>query len=507
MRARVRQLTTIVTAIALFTAMAAAPVAAGDGLLGDGGLGGDAIDIGTDDGINVSLGGDSGVDVGASPNDGVAVGAGGDDGGSVGVSPDDGVEVGTGGDTTTIGPDGVGGAGSDGVGDIGSGTVDDVTSGIADGTRGVGDVGSGVTDGTLGDAGAGSLPSGVASLAETPQGVETVDGLGSAADVTDAGLLGGGLPTDGLPTDGLPSDGVGDGLPTGDVGDGLPTGDVGDTLPSDGVGDSLPSDELPSGGLDPENFPVGDDRAQVNVCDPLNPDSSELPTDAVPGINDLPSSVVPSTLPTNLLTNEAVVGIILGITPAPCEVFNPNEPQIDPTNPPTSPDYTFDILRLNEYRGGAVYLIDYGGTLNETSGTPGVSGTSGLLANPDDVDVDQVLVMNDGRNEYGGELHFRNIDSQTDSFKGSGVLILMGGEVGAQGNCRNLQEYQPDLTVESLEENPLGPCQFKPVGVTRTIGPGEVIRILTETGDVGGGEDLPVNPDSLPIDPDELLNL
>lgn len=447
---QVRQILAVVFAIGLFTAMSVAPVAASEGI----DLGGDdGISIGTD---GVSVGGDEGVGVGINPEDGVNASVGGDEGVEVGT---DGVEVG-GTDVT----DGVGG--TDG--------VEDVTDGVG-GTDGIGDVtGSDVTDGVgvtdaVTDDGLGSVGSQVDDLTSGPAGVDSFQG----------GLGDGDVPTDPTDID----------IDTHDVPEGQ--------RPLTQVLRSLPETDR----VGPEDAPIGDDRARVNICDPLNVESEALPVGALPGLGDLPRSLQPPGVPADLVTPEAVFGILLGFAPAPCEVFNPSNPQIDPTDPPDDPRGTLDVTRFGQYDGGGVGLVYWEGTLDDSDDGPSISGMNGGLITPEYGDVNQKLIIDDGRNEYGVDPRFRYNE---DGVQYESVLILLGKQAGIEGSCDNLEEYEGDLSIEELQENPLGPCDYTLVGLPNLFGPSDLVGILTSLEEQDGS---PVDVGALPINPDALLNL
>lgn len=290
---------------------------------------------------------------------------------------------------------------------------------------------------------------------------------------------------------------------------GLPDAGATPDIQDPGTRDSLPG--APGGSLDPEEFPVGDERARVNVCGPLDPSAEDLPLDVLPGVDDLPDV---TGVPTKVLTYDAIFGIVFS-TPSACDVVHPNEPQVDPNDPPQNPDYTFDVARSGQFRDGVVYLVYWGSTLNGSSGEPGVSGKSGLLANPEAVDVVQIYVINDGRNEYGSEFHFENIDSQTDSFKGRSTLILVDRPAGIEYRCDGLAAYQPDTSTDGIVDNPTGPCQSSFVGAPN-LPPSQLMRggmRLVET--ISDGEspvdteesELPADQGELPVDVDQLLSL
>lgn len=458
----VRQVLAVAVAVSIFTGMSVAPVAASDGL----GLGGDeGISIGTD---GISIGGDEGVGIGASADDGVNVSAGGEEGLEVGASPDDGVSVGAAGEEASVGPDGVDAPGAGDSGLAPSGDSGLAPSGEDSGVSGLGDLAPGGE--SSGESGLDELSSGVESLASGDSGVDSVGGglgdlgNGSSMDPTD-------FEAD---TDDLPA------------------------RPLERILQSIPETDQ----VGPEDSPIGDESAQFNICEALTVEADDLPLGSLPGLGALPDSLQPPGLPASLVTPESVFGILFGFIPAPCDVFNPSDPQIDPTDLPDDPGGEFDVARFGQQDGGGVGLAYYEGSLNESGEGPGISGHTGGLITQEYGDIDQELVINDGKNDYGVDPRFRY---NNDSFQGEAVLMFLGKQAGVEGSCDDLTEYQPDVSVQTLQENPLGPCEYQLVGLPNLLGPSDVFGILLGLADSGDG--LPVNPDGLPINPDALLDL
>jgi len=118
----------------------------------------------------------------------------------------------------------------------------------------------------------------------------------------------------------------------------------GDAAPAASGGDALPTDDAPLPG-------TGDGVTVTNatglkVCDLTRITSNKLPAGSLPGLDALPSELAPSGVPTDLLTSEALVGLATGGAPGACEVVDLEDPQVDPTDPPTDPDASLKILRL-----------------------------------------------------------------------------------------------------------------------------------------------------------------
>jgi hypothetical protein len=429
MRQRVLQLLVVLTAVSVFTSFAVAPAAAQLGGSGDGiNIGGDeGVSIGTD-GVNV--GGNSGVDVEAG-TDGVNATVGGDD--AVAVE-----------------------AGTDGAG-AQVGGVEASDDGVSVGDREISP-----------DNGGGDLP--------LPDDAGDIGGDGETLPVGDSGSLP------------LPED-------AGDIGG----GDGGSAVPTDPTEFDSSSDDIPQelrvldqilenaeiNQTGPEDVPIGDENAQVNVCEPLDVESSDLPAEALPSIQDLPKEAVPSGVPTSILSNDAVLGIALGLIPAPCEVVTPNDPPVDPTDPPSEPAYDFDVQRFGQFQDGGVALITFDSTLNESGEGPGVSGMFGGLTTSEFGDVDGELVVNDGEKDYGVDPRFQY---ENDSFSGEAALLIFGKQAGVAGECNNLQEASGALG--DIQNNPLGPCEYELIGLPNAVGPADAISILTSATE-GGAPGLP----------------
>jgi|GEM_PF-1686931 len=430
MRQRVRQLLVVVTAVSVFASFAVAPAAAQLGGSGDG----------------INIGGDEGISIGA---DGVNVG------GEEGVD----VEAGTDGVNATVGGDDAvaAEAGTDGAG-AQVGGVEASDDGVSVGDREVSP-----------DTGGGDLP--------LPDDAGDIGGDSGGLPVGDSGSLP------------LPDD-------AGDIGsgDGVPT----DPTELDSSSDDIPQElrvleqilenaEINQTG--PEDVPIGDENAQVNVCEPLNVESSDLPAEALPSIQDLPQEAVPSGVPTSILSNDAVLGIALGLVPAPCDIQTPNDPSVDPTDPPSEPAYDFDVKKFGQTERlgnqGGVAVITYDSTLNESGEGPGVSGMLGGLTTSEFGDLDGELVVNDGEKDYGVDPRVRYND---DSFEGEAVLLIFGNQAGIDGECNDLTEFDGDFS--DVQENPLGPCEYELVGLPNAVGPADAVSIITSATE-GGAPGLP----------------
>lgn len=395
----------------------------------------DGISLGGDDGIGigtdgVSIGGDDGVNV--ETDDGVGVGVGGDDGVNVGAD-EEGVNTSIGGD------DGVGAeAGTDGV------NVDVV--GVGAGTDGVEVGDQNVSDGNVGDI--------VPNRSDDDAELTIVDESDDRPEATDIEL-------------------------------------DSDDVPEELRVLKLLLENAPSTNeTGPEDFPLGDENAQVNVCDPLDLEASDLPIDALPELRDLPEELQPPGVPVDVLSNEALFSILLGLVPAPCDAITPNDPPVDPTDLPDEPGYTVDITRFGQFEDGGVALINFDGTLNESGDGPGIDGKIGALATSEFGDLDNELIINDGEKDIG-------IDQRTryneDGSEAEAVLILFGQNAGVAGECDSIEEIDEAIDLGNLEENPLGPCEVELVGLPNLVTPEDVVGIITGLGDDG----LPILDDDI----------
>lgn len=422
MRRKSLQALSVFVAVAVVVGTGVAPVAAA----------GDGVDLGGEDGIGVgtdgvSVGGDDGVSVGAG-TDGLNASVGGGDVASVEVGSDDGVEVGAGGDRGVDVE-----AGADGA-NVGAGGED----GVNVGTDGVG-----VGDSTV-------TTDGFDSVEPSDDGVGTsqVDlGSGDTPELTDVEF------------------------------------DSKEDIPKNAQVLRLLLQSIPEiNQTGPEDFPIGDERAALNVCDPLNVETDDLPLELFPSLQDVPEPLQVPGIPSTILSNEALAGILLGLIPAPCEVFNPNDPQIDPTDLPDEPRGQFDIQRAGQYQDGGVFVVDSSGTLNESADGPRADVMVGALATSEFGDFDTELTFNDGKNDYGVEkLRARYND---DGVQLRLVLSLVDKQAGVDLSC----DSSPDEAVleeafakdlGQLQQNPLAPCEIEFVGLPQTLlDPGLVFKIL-----------------------------
>jgi hypothetical protein len=179
----------------------------------------------------------------------------------------------------------------------------------------------------------------------------------------------------------------------------------------------------------------------VDLCrDVLGDVQETVPLGQLPGLGALPSALQPPGVPTDLLTPEAVVGIVFGAVPNQCEVVNPYDPPVDPTDPPRDPAVDVEVQRLGEYNGGPVGVVRLDATLDESGEGPGATVVVGALANPEFGDIDLSLTVNDGEKDYTVDPRVRYWDDGTAYVETN--IGLLGSRLGVVVEC-NGQECQP----------------------------------------------------------------
>lgn len=483
-----RQTFTLVVAFALLTTGAVSPVAAGDGLLSD-----------DDDGTltNTTDVVDSTVD---STTDTV--------------------------DSTTDGVD------STGTIDSTTDTVDSTVDATTDTVDSASPAGASAPD--AGDvsgqlpADVGQLPAGTTLLPvrQVPSGVDSVpvDQLPTGTVLVPVGQL----PTDQLPS-GLDSVSPGE-LPAGtalvpvapDQVDRLPSGV--DSIPVDELpaGTKLvPLDQLPSGSLptDPselnrrtvstDDLPVDADRALdpveqtlptgeqapvqpedspygsqgsglMNACR-LPADESDLPLEAVPSTSELPVSPSVPGVPVSLLTPGTVASIAFGATPRPCEVYDPHDPAVDPTNPPEDPSAAVTLYRVEATQEGVALVAGARGSPGNA--WPGANTVAGVEATRDHVGVAHL-----SRVDYGSRdiVVFSNTTHLVGTASGQGNVwsTVLGNRVNGEMACSGTRALG-----NTTLEGPAGACDYAYGGLPRTgAGPGTVVDTVQNPPSPGLGD-------------------
>jgi len=440
-----RTLSIAVVVLVLAMSLSAAPTAAtpDDGLLGgesggDGLLGGDSgIDAGSD---GVSIAGDDGVSVGT---DGVSVGG------------DGGVNVST--DGVTVAGQEAGADAVDGLGDTDSLSPSDTGDGLPDAPS-IGDLPAapGIGDGS---PGLGTLIG--------PDGV--VDTEDSDVNLSRANVLGPLPNTDGEQVEDTFSGSTED-------------------VPVDGAlepVETLPTDQAPG----PEALPVGSD-SQVDCAKPIAAD--DLPTEAVPYIDDLP--VQPPTvplLPTRVASPGNLAGLGFSFAPDTCEIYDPDNPSIDPTDPPTNPSAEYETASFHSTDEEAQYIGSGQGELED--GGPGWDSFFVFLLSENRIaNVNEVTVTDGQTDNYAGvETDMRARRDLEHSQAEFTVYIPGAGGLNTGFECGNVPEHE----VDPLEE-PTATCEINQP-VPEVVTPEKVVNVIKNPPEY----DLPnIEGDQLPID-------
>ena len=235
----------------------------------------------------------------------------------------------------------------------------------------------------------------------------------------------------------------------------------GDTLPDDG-GSSDPSANY-------SDIPI--EESPVDPCRDVGSDVQEnVPFEQVPWFDDLPKQAQPPGVPTNLITPEVVAAIVFGATPNQCEVQDPNDPSVDPQNPPSDPGASATPQRYGQFRDGAVGVVVFDVTANESGEGPAVSGVVGGLATSEFGDADAELTVNDGEKDYTVDPRVRYHDGGSTAMAETNVELL-GTRLGVVMDCDG-QECQPGTRgLPQLKKPPAIPAPTSQEGGDDTEGP------------------------------------
>jgi hypothetical protein len=166
-----------------------------------------------------------------------------------------------------------------------------------------------------------------------------------------------------------------------------------------------------------------------------------VPFEQVPWFDDLPEQAQPPGVPTNLITPEVAAAIAFGATPNQCEVQDPNDPSVDPQNPPSDPGASATPQRYGQFRDGAVGVVVFDVTANESGEGPAVSGVVGGLATSEFGDADAELTVNDGEKDYTVDPRVRYHDGGSTAMAETNVELL-GTRLGVVMDCDG-EECQP----------------------------------------------------------------
>lgn len=169
------------------------------------------------------------------------------------------------------------------------------------------------------------------------------------------------------------------------------TSGINETIPSNNITDPIKA-EYP--------FPLKwDNSGTVLPCGkPVT--AEDLPTGLLPGLSDLPNTG--AGLPTSILTNEAVLGLALGVVPAPCDVSDPlADPVVNPAVEPGEYDGppTLDLTQGSfDTENGLDILRVYEIGLGDGAGT--TEGISLLKLQQDEQRILQELEIYDSEYDY-----------------------------------------------------------------------------------------------------------
>lgn len=345
-------------------------------------------------------------------------------------------------DGAPLGGDGVAGGGdaTGVVGEAANGTADGV-GGTVNESTGVADAATdGATNATVGTDPAETTGETVDSTLDTA--TDTADGVTAVTDGTESPAA-----------DGTTSPAAGDELERG-VGTGaLPVG-------------RLPVDQLPVTGddapVEPEDSPYGSEGdGRLDACQ-LPVRSDDLPLEQAPGPSDLPVEPSVPGVPLELLTPETVAQLALGLPPRPCELYDPHDPSLDPTEPPAGPGAVAELSEVDVGPGGASVA---GGSLAivEEDGFRGV-GLAGVMATPERAGAAERLKVTDGRTSkylYLESVGLVLVEQRVVNGKLNTAVIGNGFSATARCELENPSAPGPD--------DPLGPCEYNYNGLPKLV--------------------------------------
>jgi hypothetical protein len=287
----------------------------------------------------------------------------------------------------------------------------------------------------------------------------------------------------------------------------VPTQDV----PTDPVQRGVSTDDLPIGTEDlplgalpvtgenapvqPEDAPYGSEgQGNFDACR-LPADENDLPLDSVPKPGELGVPAPPG-VPLDLLTPKAAAGLVLGLPPRPCEVYDPHDPSVDPT----SADQTVE--------GSArTYVVDantgrllYGGGANAQLDQFRQNGDWFVVANDDQLYLSQRSALSDGTTRHylfvDGD---STVDLQRLEGDGDTRVGVLGRHASVRLDCREPDLANASVNVEDPESSTT--CEYTVDGVPSVpVGPETVIGAIEEPPELPGGPeigDLPANAESL----------
>jgi len=193
---------------------------------------------------------------------------------------------------------------------------------------------------------------------------------------------------------------------------------------------------------DDDDDEESDNELPEEVCTDVPEEANgEVPYSELPWVSDLPEEAQPPGVPTDIITPEAVAGIAVGATPNQCEVQDPNDPSYDPREGDVDPNADYNVARSGEHEDGAVALVFYEATIDDSNDGPGVAGYVGGLGTSEFGDADAEVMLNDGEKDYGVAPRVRYQDNGTTYYAENDVRAL-NSRLGVEVDCDG-EECQP----------------------------------------------------------------
>lgn len=238
---------------------------------------------------------------------------------------------------------------------------------------------------------------------------------------------------------------------------------------------SLPADRLPATGDDapvqPEDAPYGSDaEGRLDACTlPVRAD--DLPLSQVPGPAELPVDVSVPGVPTSLLTPETVAGVAFSAAPRPCTVYDPHDPSVDPTEPPTDPEAVAELSRVEvgpegvQIAGGSLAFLERDGVSS--------SVLAGIIANRERVSAGERLKLTDGRTSrylYLKGLGLVLVEKRV--VDGRLETAVFGKSFTVTSRCELQNASAPSA------DDPLGPCEYDYNGLPKAVTAEDVIDMV-----------------------------
>ncbi|WP_255197226.1 hypothetical protein [Halorarius litoreus] len=271
-------------------------------------------------------------------------------------------------------------------------------------------------------------------------------------------------------------------------------------------GSDLPLDAVPLTGdaapVQPEDSPYGSDgQGNFDACR-LPADEQDLPLDSVPAPGELGVPTPPG-VPLDLLTPQAAAGLVLGVPPRPCEVADPHDPSVDPTEP----------AQMADRSGGEVgtYQLDAA-----TDGLTYVGGSSGQVDQfrqrglwAVDADGETVYVLDRTSVSDGTTRHYLFFDGDTlvnyrnATGEGNARVGVLGRHASFGLECSQSDPANASVDPEAVGPTggSAGPCAYTVDGIPNLpVGPGTVLDAVEnppEPPAVPGVGDLPSNANSM----------